>query len=371
MPRGLGRNQQPPARRYVPKRWQHNNVYFAVHPLAQIPPQSASGRRERRFISSQLPYICAVNTLFAEFDGKDYVLPLECGPLLPTDFRLLPVPARQQALQTAKETLFYRTPQRYKQRALHFIHDLAYPPSVIIDSGGGYHCYWLLAETVPLDETNRADVQAVQHGWVQLVGADRGAADLRRLLRLPGTSNHKSGFGEHPPRVDFVKADFTLLYRYAALEGVVNDWLYDQRRWQRVRHRRRTERQTMPAMGSRSEVAELRQRFNQTHSIVELLTAHGYQLSYAQANGARLARPGRHQAESSVTVFPARADGSPELSIHFSTNDLLYSRDYIDEQSGQVRRQAHDAFSIYVRLTHGGDWGAAYTALTAPVAPQG
>lgn len=364
---GVGSNQPELARRYVPKRWQHNNVYFAVHPLAQIPPQSASGRRERRFISSQLPYICAINTLFAEFDGKDYVLPLECGPLLPADFRQLPVPARQQALQTAKETLFYRTPQRYKQRALHFIHDLVYPPSVIVDSGGGYHCYWLLDETVPLDETNRADVQTVQHGWVQLVGADRGAADLRRMLRLPGTYNHKRGFGEHPPRVDFVKAEFDLLYRYEALESVVNDWLYEQRRQQRTHHRRRTRAQsTAVSLGaSRSEVAELRQRFNQTHAIVTLLTAHGYQVSFAQEQGTRLARPGRNKAESSVTVFPARADGPPELSIHFSTNDPLYSRDYIDEQSGQARRQAHDAFSVYVVLEHAGDWAAAYAAVAA------
>ncbi len=353
------------ARRYVPKHWLRHNVYFSVHPLAQIPPQSSSGRREPRFISSQLPYICAVNTLFAEFDGKDYVLPLECAPLLPASFRLDPAPIRQQAVQSAKEALFYRAPQRYKQRALHFINDLAYPPSVIIDSGGGYHCYWLLGEIVPLDETNRADVQAVQHGWVQLVGADRGAADLRRMLRLPGTYNHKSGFGTQPPRVHFVKADFDLLYSYGALESVVNDWLYDQQRRRRTQHRRRAAPPlSMPASGARrSEVAELRRRFNEAHPIVDLLTAHGYQISFVQAKGARLARPGRSKAESSVTVFPARTGGPPELSIHFSTSDPLYSRDYIDESSGQVRRQAHDAFSIYVQLEHAGNWATAYAAL--------
>ena len=351
-------------RRYVPKRWVQNNIYFSVHPLAQIPPQSTSGRRERRFISSQLPYLCAINTLFAEFDGKDYVLPLECGPLLPADFRQQTRLERQQAVQAAKETLFYRTPQRYKARALHFINDLALPPSIMIDSGGGYHCYWLLDQTVPLDETNRADVQALQHGWVQLVGADQGAADLRRMLRLPGTYNYKVGFGKQPPRVHFVKADFGLLYRYDLLESTVNDWLYARQLQRQRRHPRQPVRHpTTVADATRSEVTALRQRFNDQHPIVDLLTAHGYQLSFAQEKVVRLARPGRKRSESSVTVFPARRGGPPELSVHFSTNDPLYSRDYIDESSGQLRRKAHDAFAIYVMLEHEGDWAAAYRAL--------
>ena len=47
-----------------------------------------------------------------------------------------------------------------------------------------------------------------------------------------------------------------------------------------------------------------------------------------------------------VTVFPAREDGTPELSVHFSTSDPLYSAEYLDADGGEVRRRAHDAFPV-------------------------
>ena len=102
--------------------------------------------------------------------------------------------------------------------------------------------------------------------------------------------------------------------------------------------------------------------FNRSHSLIDLLTAHGYQVSFATRTATRLARPGRNGANASVTVFPAREDGTPELSVHFSTSDPLYSAEYLDADGGEVRRRAHDAFHIYVMLEHGGDWQAAYAA---------
>lgn len=339
-------------RRHVPKRWLNHNVYFSVHPLAQIPPQNTSGSVDRRYISSQTEYICAINALFAEFDSKDTVLPLEYAPYLPAGFRLMSVAEKHNAVKTAKETLFYRSPQRFKARTLHQLRALAYPPSVMIDSGGGFHCYWLLRNPVPLDATNRNDVQIIQNGWVKVVGGDPGAADLRRVLRMPGTYNCKAAFGEASPQVRFVKTDFDLLYDYSMLEEVVNDWLFIQR----TKRRRRT--RTQPAEPERMDV---RTRFNQQHSLIDLLRAHGYQLSFQHGGQTRLARPGRDRFHSSVTVFAAHGD-IPERSVHFSTNDPLYSVETVNEQTGQLRRRVHDAFAAYVLLTHGGDWQAAFSA---------
>jgi hypothetical protein len=353
--------------RLVPKQWLRHNIYFSVHPLSQIPPHNTTGNRDRRFISSQSDYICAVNALFAEFDGKDYVYTDECRSTLPTGFRMLPPLERQQHIKAAKEQLFYQNPASFKQRARHHINALPYPPSVIIDSGGGYHCYWLLRHTVPIDEANRDDVQVIQHSWVQMVDGDKGAADLRRVLRLPGSYNHKAGFGPTAPRVEFVKADFGLLYDYQLLEETVNDWLHEN--MSREQRHRSMRKRAVPSAAEpsteaqRSAQEQLRQQFNQQHQIEDLLVPHGYRLCSAQHGQRRLARPGRDRLHASITIFPAHSAGAPERSIHFSTNDPLYSREYIDPRSGKVRRHVHDAFHIYVLLEHGGDWAAAYQAV--------
>jgi hypothetical protein len=338
---GVNRNANRAART-IPRQWLRHNVYFTVHPLSQIPPHNISGNTDPRYIGSQLAYLTAVNALFAEYDGKDYVEPAAYIPHLPATFGLLTYVQQQSAIQAAKEQLFYADPAPYKQRAQAVIDALYYPPSVIVASGGGYHCYWLLRDTVPVDEANRADVQAVQHHWVQLVRADPGAADLRRLLRVPGTYNMKAGFGRQHPRVDFCQADFTRLYAYAELEEAVNDWLFANRpkkvsntpRWRK----------------SRPADDDLRTIFNQQHGLVDLLTQHGYQVSYQSATLTRLARPGRTKSQSSVTVFAAREDETPELAVHFSTNDPLYSEVTVDPATGQIRRQVRDAYATYLML---------------------
>lgn len=341
--------------RTIPPTWQRNNVYFAVHPLSQIPPHNSSGNRDPNYISSQLPYIAAVNALFAEYDGKDYVWPWEYAHYLPENLYMLNPVERKRAIKKAKEEAFYRSPQKYKERALFKINELFYPASVVIDSGGGYHCYWLLRQPVPVDECNRSDLQVLQHAWVRMVAADSGAADLRRVLRMPGTLNMKAGFGKHPPKVHFVRSDFDRLYDLQELEEAINDWLFSQRPPETSRPFLRISRQS-----ENSDNKDARAAFNARTSLVDLLVKHGYVVSFRSSAGTRLSRPGREKSHSSITVFPARSDGTPEISVHFSSNDELYSEEYVDKSSGQIRRHAHDAFYVYVMLECGGDWQKAY-----------
>jgi hypothetical protein len=189
-----------------------------------------------------------------------------------------------------------------------------------------------------------------------MVKGDPGAADLRRVLRMPGSFNMKPGFGDIHPRVSFVTADFDRQYNFQQLDEAVNDWLFAQRPHRATPVAAQREGKTSAGEGTRAA-------FNQRHSLVDLLVAHGYQLSFRGRTGTRLARPGRDKAHSSVIVFPAQNDGAPELSIHFSTNDALFSAETIDPKNGQVRRHAHDAFAVYVQLEHDGDWQAAYRAV--------
>jgi hypothetical protein len=97
-----------------------------------------------------------------------------------------------------------------------FLRTLPFQPSLTIDSGGGTHVHMLLKEPWVLDspaELARAQLllRRLQR-TVQLLAEARGwhvdtTSDLSRVLRLPGSLNHKSGtpqpvtiLTEHPRR---------------------------------------------------------------------------------------------------------------------------------------------------------------------------
>lgn len=72
-----------------------------------------------------------------------------------------------------------------KTAALAAINGFSTPPHIVVDSGGGYHCYWLLDEPVALpraQEVMRWIAREVNGDFVQ---------DGARVLRLPSTTNWK------------------------------------------------------------------------------------------------------------------------------------------------------------------------------------
>jgi len=128
----------------------NSNIYFGVHPARR------KGTAKTR---SRNTTIAAVNCLFAEFDAKD----------LGGD----------------------------KTEALNHVTKLSPSPSAIIDSGGGFHAYWLLEKPFILaNDQDRTRARELQAAWVAFVGGDPGAKDLARVLRVPGTLNYKYD----PPR---------------------------------------------------------------------------------------------------------------------------------------------------------------------------
>jgi hypothetical protein len=85
--------------------------------------------------------------------------------------------------------------------------DLPYRPSMLVWSGGGWHVYWLLEEAVEGQETlNRAEVVMQRLG--EGLGGDP-VHDLPRILRVPGTFNHKYG---SPRPVELVHCDSSKRY---------------------------------------------------------------------------------------------------------------------------------------------------------------
>lgn len=157
----------------IPSVWKDVELYFSVNSSAQ-----KRGERQKMHTDD----VAALGCLFAEFDAKDYAGGLD--------------------------------------EALARIQDLqVFIPSVIVASGGGYHCYWLLDKPYIVHTTTDRDrAQAVQRAWVYEVGGDASVHDLARVLRVPGTFNHKY----NPARpVEFVTFDLDRRYSFDGLERVV------------------------------------------------------------------------------------------------------------------------------------------------------
>lgn len=73
-----------------------------------------------------------------------------------------------------------------RAQALQRLDSMALPPSFIMDSGGGYHVYWKLRESVSVEE-----VEAVNRAIGRALEADASTFDASRLLRVDGTRNFK------------------------------------------------------------------------------------------------------------------------------------------------------------------------------------
>lgn len=159
------------------------DVYFGVHPVTAIPTHNASGAaKPPEAVRSQIPYIAAINCLFAEVDAKAFA---------------------------------------DKVAALTHVRLMTPAPSVVVDSGGGYHCYWLLDNPLVLVDTDTRDyARRLQARWVAYVGGDLGAKDLARVLRVPGTYNCKPEYGDPHPLVHFERL-LNLTYSLQQLIGAL------------------------------------------------------------------------------------------------------------------------------------------------------
>lgn len=80
-----------------------------------------------------------------------------------------------------------------KSDALRAIQEFSLNPSCIVSSGNGYHIYWLLNAVVKIKtEEDRLKVKSLLSGLIKTLHADPSGCSLERVLRLPGTLNHKN-----------------------------------------------------------------------------------------------------------------------------------------------------------------------------------
>lgn len=118
-------------------------------------------------------------------------------------------------------------------RALDAVLRFPVPPSVIVDSGHGFHTYWRLRE--PVDTSDAVDTnQAIAH-WM---GGD-ACFDAPRILRLPGLHNHKDP--ENPIPVRLLKLDTLRTYDLSDFTEMVESFRAQEVRKPRVREDGRRE----------------------------------------------------------------------------------------------------------------------------------
>lgn len=82
---------------------------------------------------------------------------------------------------------------RLRSSALEKLHGFDPKPSIILDSGGGWHSYWLLDEPFALgDDAAREQIAGILHGLFAVVGGDTDyARSVASLMRVPGSANTK------------------------------------------------------------------------------------------------------------------------------------------------------------------------------------
>lgn len=158
-----GHTPEPPAT------WVKQDLYYSVNPAGPNVDRSVHTKTHKGDVA-------AVNCLYAEFDEKDW----------PGEAELVTHVATLQPL-----------------------------PSAIVRSGGGYHAYWLLADTFEINTAAaRHHIDQVETAWVGFVRGDQTVHDLARVLRVPGSQNHKY----QPPRdVSFVRFEPGCVYSLADL----------------------------------------------------------------------------------------------------------------------------------------------------------
>ena len=353
-------DQTPP----IPSGWA-GNIYFGVHPNRQ---------RNEDWQRSRNDTVDVINCVFAEVDGKDLVLPAEAG----IDAALLAVTAedlarvareqaagnnakqnpaatlRKMAYAAAKLTIFNQDRDRYNELARHHVMSLSPQPSAIVFSGGGWHLYWLLADTFKINtDADRKRAKEFQAGWVKFVGGDPGAKDLARVLRVPGTPNRKKAYAPNYPLVEFTHLDYGIEYTISELEQCLPAIVEPERK-QPVRRdfmlaQAAQDCGTVPNLGTATTYTatptnNIVAAYNAAHSVTEMLDRYGY-----PRHGDRRMRPGGTDSPSVVI------DLAKNKVTTFSSNDPLFHEDY----------HPRSPFDIFCTWAHDGDYVAALEAAAA------
>jgi hypothetical protein len=99
------------------------------------------------------------------------------------------------------------------------------PPTVVIDSGNGFGCFWVLREPVRVTPKNRDKLKAINIALRKLLDAD-ACENLDRVMRVPGTLNFPNAAKRKrnrpivPTRLVIDDRDLGMLYTLDDFKGI-------------------------------------------------------------------------------------------------------------------------------------------------------
>ena len=74
---------------------------------------------------------------------------------------------------------------------LNLIRSFRPEPTLIVHSGGGFHCYWVLQNPLNVNEYGVEALETINKNLSLKLGGDAGTQDVSRVLRVSGTHNFK------------------------------------------------------------------------------------------------------------------------------------------------------------------------------------
>lgn len=223
------------------------------------------------------------------------------------------------------------------------------PLTAGVDTSNGFHVYLALAEPVDVRvPARRATFEAINATFARaLCGPTRkpdAVHDVARILRVPGTLNHKS----NPPKaVTLDWCDPSRRYSLAEVAAYLDahyHWAMDTERPTRATQTLTTERATVGEGGRPGD------DYSRRGDIRPLLRKHGWRYLYKRGAQEYWQRPGKSGRGTSAT-------------FNHGESGLLYV--FTSDGAPFEPLTAYKPFAVYALLEHRGDYVAAAKALAA------
>jgi len=92
-------------------------------------------------------------------------------------------------------------------------------PTMLVNSGGGFHCYWILEEPVKVKDIGVETLESINKSLSIELGGDIGPHELSRILRVPGTYNLKEKKNIREAKIEYMDGP---KYKYEQFSEFIN-----------------------------------------------------------------------------------------------------------------------------------------------------
>ena len=231
-------------------------------------------------------------------------------------------------------------------------------PSIIVFSGHGWHCYWILSEPI----TDLKSWSGIQSDLIAALDSDKCIKNPERIMRVPGFANNKNA--DAVISSELFECDTSHVYELADIvdrlpikeDAAPAAPLADDTNADIFTARLDDLAQELgidPGSTANTSGPSVIDAFNDAYDVDRLLVSLSYTHLFNRGSDRFYRRPGKTDPGVSVIV----RDQPKQRSYHFSSEDRLN-----DGRFGNGTVGVHDCFSLYCQAHHGGDQKAAIKA---------